>query len=152
MEQAICKHCAESFSYERKGKHKQFCTEKCGNQFHNKSYELRRPPRLKKRVLNAKAIERKKRTNRVGRHTVTIEQIEWLLVEQAFACAICESLITWNTMHLDHDHKCCHNKHGESCGRCFRGLLCMDCNLALGRFKDDTVILQNAIYYLSIRG
>ena len=44
-----------------------------------------------------------------------------------------------NCWFLDHDH--------ES-GR-FRGYLCMNCNLGLGKFMDDPEILANAIKYLS---
>lgn len=29
-------------------------------------------------------------------------------------------------LHVDHDHDCCPGKH--SCGQCFRGFLCADCN------------------------
>lgn len=29
-----------------------------------------------------------------------------------------------------------------------RGLLCHNCNVSLGHFKDSTDILKNAIYYL----
>lgn len=39
---------------------------------------------------------------------------------------------------LDHDHE-----SGK-----FRGYLCMNCNLGLGKFMDDPEILANAIKYL----
>ena len=40
---------------------------------------------------------------------------------------------------IDHDHKT-----GE-----LRGLLCHQCNVGIGNFKDDVNILMNAILYLS---
>lgn len=44
-----------------------------------------------------------------------------------------------NCWFLDHDHQ-----NGR-----FRGYLCMNCNLGLGKFMDDPEILANAIKYLS---
>ncbi len=42
------------------------------------------------------------------------------------------------TLELDHDHKT---------GK-FRGMLCRNCNVALGKFKDSPAILEKAIEYL----
>lgn len=47
--------------------------------------------------------------------------------------------------HFDHDHRCC--KRG--CPKCFRGLLCSQCNLGLGLFKDDPERLSAAIDWVS---
>lgn len=44
-----------------------------------------------------------------------------------------------NDFCIDHDHKT-----GE-----VRGVLCRSCNLALGYFKDDVKLLNNAIKYLN---
>ncbi len=52
-------------------------------------------------------------------------------------CPICE-LHTDNWI-LDH----CHFSNN------FRGYICNSCNLALGRFNDDPMILLNAINYLN---
>jgi hypothetical protein len=50
---------------------------------------------------------------------------------------------------VDHDHNCCPSK--KTCGKCIRGLLCMDCNRGLGYFRDDTARLDRAISYLGGR-
>ena len=55
-------------------------------------------------------------------------------------CAICKEDASTNKRRLAVDH--CH-KTGN-----VRGLLCGKCNTALGKFKDDIEILQNAINYL----
>lgn len=48
---------------------------------------------------------------------------------------------------VDHDHACCPGTNG-CCGRCVRGLLCVQCNTALGLVRDDPNILRSAIKYL----
>lgn len=65
-----------------------------------------------------------------------------LLSAQNGLCAICESpLILGRTTHVDHNHKT----------NFIRGILCSNCNLGLGRFKDSIVNLENAILYLKDR-
>jgi hypothetical protein len=51
-------------------------------------------------------------------------------------CKICA--VTSENLYIDHDHKSME----------VRGLLCRDCNSALGLFRDNTEILENAIEYL----
>lgn len=48
---------------------------------------------------------------------------------------------------VDHNHKCCPGK--KSCGKCVRGLLCMNCNQGLGKFRDDVNLMARAIAYLT---
>ncbi|MEV4708088.1 endonuclease VII domain-containing protein [Actinoplanes sp. NPDC049316] len=50
-------------------------------------------------------------------------------------CAICGGD---DPQHLDHDHRT-----GE-----VRGILCFNCNGGLGQFRDDPVLLADAIAYL----
>lgn len=62
-----------------------------------------------------------------------------LLELQENKCKICEGLFTnLKETHLDH----CHNT------KKIRGLLCRNCNLGLGHFKDNIKILSKAINYL----
>jgi hypothetical protein len=72
-----------------------------------------------------------------------------LLKKQNNRCAICyrdRSEFSKNFA-VDHDHRCCSSK--KSCGKCIRGLICFDCNIALGHLKEDPKILQNALNYLN---
>lgn len=65
-------------------------------------------------------------------------------------CAICSTADPGgkhDTWHVDHDHRCC--PRGRSCGSCIRGILCSNCNLGLGHFKDNAAILQSAMEYLA---
>ena len=53
-------------------------------------------------------------------------------------CALCNKNVEYKKLHVDHCHKS---------GR-IRGLLCSNCNLALGNFKDNIEVLKKAIDYL----
>jgi hypothetical protein len=60
-----------------------------------------------------------------------------MLSKQNNSCVICEQQLI--LPQVDHCH---------TTGK-VRGLLCMHCNTALGKFKDDTATLQRAINYLN---
>jgi len=66
---------------------------------------------------------------------------EWYLNQisiQGNACAICRQ--SFNTVKPCLDH--CH-KTGKA-----RSVLCVQCNAGIGMFKDNVLILENAIRYL----
>mgnify|MGYP000937302100 CR=1 FL=1 len=58
-----------------------------------------------------------------------------MLESQDYRCAICMEV---KQLVIDHDHKT----------GIVRGLLCVSCNSALGKFKDSPLILASAISYL----
>jgi hypothetical protein len=71
-----------------------------------------------------------------------------MLERQGGVCAICGlPCKSGKRLSIDHDHSCCPGK--GSCGKCVRGLLCMNCNNGLGHFKDDPELLGTAIAYLT---
>lgn len=74
---------------------------------------------------------------RLKKHRMTQQEHNARLREQRNRCAICRKKFI-KTPHIDHNHKTKKN----------RGLLCDDCNLGLGRFKDSIRILRKAIKYL----
>jgi hypothetical protein len=47
---------------------------------------------------------------------------------------------------VDHDHNCC--EETSSCGDCVRGLLCWNCNIALGHLRDDPEVIRGLADYL----
>lgn len=47
---------------------------------------------------------------------------------------------------VDHDRGCCPDR--KSCGKCVRGLVHWNCNLALGHAKDNISVLRSALEYL----
>lgn len=73
--------------------------------------------------------------------TITKEEYLNLYEEQEGKCKICNMIPTGHkkSLCLDHDHITLK----------VRGLLCDNCNTALGKFKDNIHLLQNAINYLN---
>jgi hypothetical protein len=71
---------------------------------------------------------------------ITKEEYLKLYEQQEGKCKICNMVPTGHkkTLCLDHDHITLK----------VRGLLCDNCNTALGKFKDDVELLQKAINYL----
>lgn len=95
--------------------------------------------------------KKKKRRNRKGwqyrRYGLTPDQVEHLRLGQCNACKICLREFPVRSdgkyrMCIDHDH---------ITGK-VRALLCNNCNLALGHFKDNDFILARAIAYLMWSG
>jgi hypothetical protein len=88
-----------------------------------------------------KANMRKNR--RVRQYGMTQEMYDEMLEAQGWGCAICgrQETSTWSTV-LAVDH--CH-KTGT-----IRGLLCADCNRALGMLEDSPGRLRAAIAYLEL--
>jgi hypothetical protein len=71
---------------------------------------------------------------------ITPEQYDAMLQKQSGKCAGCNRHQTEFVKNLavDHDHKT----------GIIRGLLCEDCNIALGKLKDNVSTLNNLINYL----
>ena len=79
-------------------------------------------------------------------YRVTPERYEELLRLQDGKC-VCGNVFRTDsrnkadTPHVDHDHRCCPGL--KSCGECVRGLLCRNCNRALGLLKDSASVLRS---------
>lgn len=77
-----------------------------------------------------------------SKYKLTLEEYDALLKEQDGKCAICglksEDNGRYGVLYVDHNHQT---------GK-IRGLLCENCNLGLGIFKDNIDTLNNAIKYL----
>jgi transcription elongation factor Elf1 len=69
---------------------------------------------------------------------VTTKDVERMRVEQDYECATCGEEESGRGLFVDHDHET-----GE-----VRGLLCQNCNTALGMAKDNVETLKNMIRYL----
>jgi len=92
-----------------------------------------------KKNLEARKIISRKHTLR--KYGLTLEGYDNLLKEQNECCKICGTHYLQVTRQLlDVDH--CHTT-----GK-VRGLLCTDCNGGLGKFKDNIILMQEAIKYL----
>lgn len=98
--------------------------------------------------------ERSRKYHHANRHKRIKQNREWSLSKkykitgadyiqiyesQGGVCKICNLKSEHKRLAVDHSHST-----GE-----VRGLLCENCNRGLGMFKDNKVLLQNAIAYLS---
>lgn len=73
------------------------------------------------------------------KYGLSLIEYKAMFESQTGRCAICKSAPTLKRLSVDHDHKT----------GAVRGLLCTNCNLGLGNFKDDQEILKAASDYLS---
>ena len=116
---------------------------------HQRKYRLTHPEQVKEysrkyylaHSEQLKESQRKwsRRYHRKWRFGITLEQTKTLWIAQDKGkCVICKKQLNWFRMHVDHDHKT---------GK-VRGLLCGNCNLALGLLKDSKESLLSAIHYL----
>ena len=69
------------------------------------------------------------------RYGVDSKAAAWKILQQGGVCAVCRSA---EPVHVDH-----HHDNGE-----VRGILCFNCNRALGYFGDDLLTLYRAADYL----
>lgn len=87
------------------------------------------------------------------KYKLTEEAFNALCAAQDQKCAICERDFTESggtRPTVDHDHGCCFGRY--TCGNCIRGLLCHDCNTAIGKLGDSLSGLMKAIAYLTQYG
>lgn len=86
-------------------------------------------------------------------HNMSMAVFNRHLESQGYKCKLCQTSFEGasTVVCVDHDHSCCPAKT-RSCGRCFRGLLCRNCNTGLGHFKDNVKVLMKAITYLQMQG
>lgn len=88
-----------------------------------------------KEVIN----ERTRRHHFKYRYGISKEEATDLIKKANNKCQICGVEFTKiSPAHIDHDHET----------GIIRGVLCRNCNSALGLFKDSTEILREAIRYL----
>lgn len=81
------------------------------------------------------------------RFGLTVEDYIDMEKSQNGVCAICKDPeMNKRRLSVDHDHACCPGS--GSCGKCIRGLLCSNCNTALGNFKDNLETIKAALAYL----
>jgi hypothetical protein len=107
-----------------------------------KSKEWRTIPENKERQRAASAAWLKStagKTSRVKKYGITGEDYQQMLVEQGFVCKTCgKPEKTGKALAVDHDHKT---------GK-VRGLLCGNCNQALGLLNDDLGVVKKLLVYL----
>lgn len=126
-----CCGCGKKFSTKVKNINRnggKYCSRAC-----NPAYAKKYDPSTKYRRYNLKA-----------KYGMLESDYDEMLNKQGGVCAICgekpkdQSYGRHAKLHIDHDHET---------GK-VRELLCMSCNQALGFFRDEKSILENAIKYI----
>lgn len=84
------------------------------------------------------------RTHVLAPHGINTQKYDELLSQQSFRCAICRNPPTDTGRSLAVDH--CHTSAKV------RGLLCVNCNTALGLLRDSEFNLESALMYLKKAG
>lgn len=93
--------------------------------------------RRKKQVEKNPKIEKRDQVKKL--YGISLEEYEQRFEAQKGLCGICQKEMKLGKQsHLDHNHKT---------GK-IRGFLCTQCNSGLGFFKDDFLILEDALEYL----
>lgn len=126
----ICGDCGEALTLDQfhtsNGYLRSMC-KKCDN--------IRTKENRRKNPTRAKDTMRRNSYKKFG---ITIEQYNELLMAQDGRCAICHGPSTREHFDVDHDHVT----------GIVRGLLCSSCNIGLGYFKDNPMLLKDAATYL----
>ena len=76
------------------------------------------------------------------RHGLTEEVYQTMMAKYEGTCWACR--IRKATC-VDHDHTCCNSAF--SCGKCVRGVLCSQCNTALGLLQDNPIYIEKLMAY-----
>ena len=90
-----------------------------------------RPPGLSRREIGYRC-----------KYGLTLAEYEKIYYSQGGRCAICNRRGGKRGLAVDHNHQ----------SNIVRGLLCGECNMGLGRFRDNPILLSNATMYLLERG
>jgi len=101
---------------------------------------LEREKSRKFRLVNPELHKERIWQSKVHSYGLTLDQYHAIVERQGERCAVCRKVIApmGRDTHIDHDH---------TTGK-VRGLLCSECNLGLGKFKDRPDVLRAAATYL----
>ena len=116
-----------SWTVKREGRRQSYCKKCAINRM--KAWKKKYPDRSRLTELRQKARYR---------YGIELSEIRAIAKSQDSRCAICNKKGKLDT---DHDHE----------DKKIRGMLCRNCNLALGMFKDDRKQLDKASEYLAAR-
>jgi hypothetical protein len=98
------------------------------NEYRRRRYRSEPDYRRKSRAAGRKAL-----------YGITEDEYAELWAQQGGVCAICLLDDNKRELHVDHDHET-----GE-----VRGLLCANCNGALGMFREKPSLMERAIAYVA---
>jgi hypothetical protein len=135
-----CKSCCSKWAAEN-----QDSIKKARQKWLDSNYEKARDSQRKYKITNREKLKKDYRNWRLkNQYGLTEEDFKELLIKQNGVCAICGQSETKvqhgkiQPLTVDHNHET---------GK-VRGLLCFNCNIAIGKLKDSVVLLEQAIEYL----
>jgi hypothetical protein len=114
----------------------------CQKEIDKKTHERLRESRVASMKTNYEKIKLK--SHYKTKYGITVADYNSMFEKQGGCCAICG-------VHQDNTFKRFCVDHNHETGQ-VRGLLCHNCNSALGNFMDSVDNLNNAISYLKERG
>ena len=137
---AVCVVCGPTRIHYREGRSSECMTVRSANRRGSPVAEKARRKRAEER--NREILEKQRYQYR-GKwygweQSFTLEDYDRLFAEQGGVCAICDKPEPSRRLATDHDH---------STGA-VRGLLCMRCNLTIGKFNDDAARFERFAEYL----
>src|ERR1039458_4622049 len=152
-----CKACVSKLNAIYREQHNEQLKEKrIQNQDKVKKYQIKNKEKIEaKAKLWRKTIAGKRSLKSIDlkkHYGITLEQYEKMLLLQNGICLLCKQPFDLlgdfnkNSPVVDHDHNCCNG--AKTCGNCIRGIIHSSCNLALGNFNDDSVLLRLAAEYI----
>lgn len=144
----LCPHCKEEKSFSEFGADKSkkygvtsYC-KPCSSSNRLKNYQ-KNPEKQKNKLKTYYKINKQKsyEYSLKNLYGLTIDEFNHMKIQQNHSCKICKTHESNLKRKLFVDH--CHDT-----GK-VRGLLCQSCNTMIGNSKDNILILQSAINYLS---
>jgi len=149
--QSWCKNCCREWSRNYYLKNKESCLarskkyvqehpENCKKNLSKSYYKHHEKNRTQKKTYYYKHKDRDRELKLKRKFNLSLDEYDKMFQEQDGCCAICgihQSELK-KALCVDHNHKT----------EKIRGLLCSNCNLAIGILKHNTGILHNAILYL----
>ena len=158
MIQATYKRCTKcqqdkplsAFYLDSDGKHFRSCCKECSKVAQRTHYQRRGRDLQRVRLQELQRLRTERATPQPQKDhplrlttgaKIRLSEYRQLLERQSGKCAICGNVSAdahYRALLVDHDHVT---------GK-IRGLLCNECNIGLGRFKDSIDLLRQAITYL----
>lgn len=144
-----CKSCHNKLGIERSRK-----TPENGRQSFKKWYHASPENKAKKAKATKIWTENNKERDKENQHKSSLlrnynlpyDGYLHFLDKQSGKCAICFA-VPDRRLDVDHDHNCCPST--PTCGKCTRGLLCSNCNTAIGLLKESKELFTSALKYLT---
>jgi recombination endonuclease VII len=121
---------------------KKYCSPACAQRGCSRTWRSNNPDKQRQSTKNWQAnhperVRIHSRTQSCGRYGISIEEFEIRRTAQGNCCGLCGQEFT-SIPHIDHDHAT----------KNVRALLCHNCNVGIGNFRESQELLQRAIDYL----